>query len=150
MNNNYQPLEGEKKSKPHQQSTLPAASSSSSVDPALLQWAQQKQLVQPGQDGTLPAMDRGGFGIQSMVWGGPMQTSEASVREKQEQRERRGLANAMKGTGDGEATMVGGSGVEDDGVNVKQERPRGRKRDALKRLFRDDAQQKRLSRMMEN
>jgi len=104
--------------------------------------------VQPGQDGTLPAMDRGGFGIQSMVWGGPMQTGEASVREKQDQRERRDLSKAMKASGHGEASVV--TDKEDNKVDVWRDQPRARKRDMFKRLFKDDAQQKPPAQMTDN
>lgn len=77
-----------------------------------------------------------------------MQTGEASVREKQDQRERRDLSNVMKARGHGEAMVVGSN--EDGALDVKQEQPRERKRDVFKKLFSDDAQKKRLSRMMDN
>jgi hypothetical protein len=76
---------------------------------ALEEWAESKKYVTPGKDGTLPAMDRGGSGLLSLVWGGPMETgpaptsipespahslailekSNAAKREKKEKEERR-------------------------------------------------------------
>jgi hypothetical protein len=41
---------------------------------ALEEWAESKKYVKPGRDGTLSAMDRGGYGLLSLVWGGPMET----------------------------------------------------------------------------
>jgi hypothetical protein len=37
-------------------------------------WAESKKYVTPGTDGTLPAMDRVGYGLWSLVWGGPLKT----------------------------------------------------------------------------
>jgi hypothetical protein len=34
---------------------------------ALKEWAESKKYVTPGIDGTLPAMDRGGYGLWSLV-----------------------------------------------------------------------------------
>jgi hypothetical protein len=132
--------------KPHTLADLPA---SSHVSPAFLQWAAEQESVRPGEDGTLPAMDRGGFGIQSLVWGGPLQTGEASVLENQDQRGRRDLAKvmAMKEMGHGEASVVGGSSRTTGAEEVK-ERPRERKRDLFRKLFGDDAQKRRFAREM--
>ena len=41
---------------------------------ALKEWAESKKYVTPGTDGPLPAMDRGGYGLWSLVWGGPLET----------------------------------------------------------------------------
>ena len=78
-----------------------------------------------------------------------MQTGEASVLEKQDQRERRDLSKvmAMKEMGHGEARVVGGSSSTAGTKEVK-ERPRERKRDLFRKLFSDDAQKRRLAREM--
>ena len=132
--------------KPRTLADLPA---SAHVSPAFRAWAAEQESVRPGEDGTLPAMDRGGFGIQSLVWGGPLQTGEASVLEKQDQRERRALSKvmAMKDMGHGEASVVGGSSRVTGTEEVK-ERSRERKRDLFRKLFSDDAQKRRLAREM--
>lgn len=44
---------------------------------ALKEWAESKKYVAPGTAGTLPAMDRGGNGLLSLVWGGPLETGPA-------------------------------------------------------------------------
>jgi hypothetical protein len=44
---------------------------------ALKEWAESKKYVAPGTAGTLPAMDRGGYGLLSLVWGGPLETGPA-------------------------------------------------------------------------
>lgn len=91
-----------------------------------------------------------------------MQSGEASVLEKRDQRERRKLAKAMAGHGHGhgevkhgEAKLVGGN--EDENEDLKgakeeeiKEQPRERKRDVLRRLFGDEAQKRRLEREMGN
>ena len=66
----------------------PAFASSQEELAALQQWAEAKKYVQPGTDGTLPAMDRGGYGLQSLVWGGPLETGRgpASIPESPAQR----------------------------------------------------------------
>jgi hypothetical protein len=55
---------------------------------ALKQWAESKKYVTPGRDGTLPAMDRGGYGLLSLVWGGPLETDPglATIPESPAQR----------------------------------------------------------------
>ena len=41
---------------------------------ALKEWVESKKYVTLGTDGTLPAMDKGGYGLLSLVWGGPLET----------------------------------------------------------------------------
>jgi hypothetical protein len=55
---------------------------------ALKEWAESKKYVTPGRDGTLPAMDRGGYGLLSLVWGGPLETGPgpATIAESPTQR----------------------------------------------------------------
>lgn len=55
---------------------------------ALKEWAESKKYVTPGRDGTLPAMDRGGYGLLSLVWGGRMETGPgpATIPESPAQR----------------------------------------------------------------
>ena len=55
---------------------------------ALEEWAESKKYVTPGRDGTLPAMDGGGYGLLSLVWGGPMETGHgpAPIPESPAQR----------------------------------------------------------------
>jgi hypothetical protein len=144
MSTSYQPLPDSQKRKPEPR-TLDNHPASSNVDPAFLEWARNKEMVRPGEDGTLPAMDQGGFGILSMAWGGPMQTGEASVQEKRDMKERRHLDRAM---GHGEARVVGGNDY--GSVDVKQDAPRERKRDKFRKLFSDDVHKKRLERTMRN
>lgn len=52
----------------------PTFASSEEELEALKEWAESKKYVQPGRDGTLPAMDRGGYGLLSLAWGGPLET----------------------------------------------------------------------------
>jgi hypothetical protein len=85
-----------------------------------------------------------------------MQTGEASVLEKQDQRERRDLSRVMAGHGKeevkhGEAKLVGGNetSTSAEEEEVKQQ-PRERKRDVFRRLFGDEAQKRRLEREMGN
>ena len=133
MTNSYHPLGEEEKINPQPKSqSLNNHPAASSVDPAFLDWAKQKEMVRPGEDGSLPAMDRGGYGIQSLVWGGPMQTgsNEASVPAKRD----------MDDRAHGQAEVVGGSGTEGHGE------VRERKRDKLKRIFGDGAYQRRIAR----
>jgi hypothetical protein len=66
----------------------PAFASSEEELAALKEWVESKKYVTPGTDGTLPAMDRGGYGLLSLVWGGPLETGPgpATIPESPAQR----------------------------------------------------------------
>jgi hypothetical protein len=66
----------------------PAFASSQEELEALKEWAESKKYVTPGRDGTLPAIDRGGYGLLSLVWGGPLETGPgpATIPESPAQR----------------------------------------------------------------
>jgi hypothetical protein len=55
---------------------------------ALKESAESKKYVTLGRDGTLPAMNRGGYGLLSLVWGRPLETdpSPAAIPESPAQR----------------------------------------------------------------
>ena len=91
---------------------------------ALQKWAHDKEYVQPGTNGTLPAMDAGGYGLAQLVWGGPMQQGGDDLPP---------LAAAAHGTSQTmDVKRESETGMREKGMEGKEKE---RKRDRLRRLL---------------
>ena len=96
---------------------------------ALKEFAESKMYVQPGSGGTLPDL-RGGGGIKTMVWGGPMQgqaseergwpapeTAEEKKRRKEADKMRKQEERVRKGSvGERLKRVISGSGGKEEGT----------------------------------
>lgn len=63
----------------------PAFANAGAKSEALKKAAESRQYLRPGAKGIVPAMERGGYGLQNLAWGGPMETGagpDALVPEK--------------------------------------------------------------------
>ncbi len=106
---------------------------------ALKEFAESKLYVEQGTNGTLPDI-RGGTGVKSLAWGGPMQTGatrggfsglepetdEERKRRKAEEKERKKADRARRGSVTQRLMRVISGGSKDDAPEGKDEvyRPR--------------------------